>query len=40
VETRLAFGKESLPVTIPDRYQCQVLNWKSAAPLEDAVAAI
>ena len=40
METRLAFGKESLPVTIPDRYQCQVLNWKSAAPLEDAVAAI
>jgi len=40
VETRLAFGKESLPVTIPDRYQTQVLNWKSAAPLMDPVAAI
>ena len=40
METRLAFGKESLPVTIPDRYQCQVLTWKSAAPLTDAVAAI
>jgi len=40
VETRLAFGKESLPVTIPDRFQTQVLTWKSAAPLDDAVAAI
>jgi lactate racemase len=40
VETRLAFGRDGLKVTIPDRYQCQVLNWKSAAPLADAVAAI
>jgi len=40
VETRLAFGKDSLPVTIPDRFQTQVLTWKSAAPLDDAVAAI
>jgi nickel-dependent lactate racemase len=40
VETTLAFGKERLPVTIPDRYQCQVLTWKSAAPLTDAAAAI
>jgi lactate racemase len=40
VETRLAFGKELLPVTIPDRYQCQVLTWKSAAPLADSTAAI
>ena len=40
METRLAFGKDSLPVTIPDRFQTQVLTWKSAAPLDDAVAAI
>ena len=40
METTLAFGKERLPVTIPDRYQCQVLTWKSAAPLSDAAAAI
>ena len=40
METTLAFGKERLPVTIPDRYQCQVLAWKSAAPLTDAAAAI
>ena len=40
METRLAFGKEGLPVTIPDRYQTQVLAWKSAAPLADPVAAI
>jgi nickel-dependent lactate racemase len=40
VETTLAFGKERLPVTIPDRYQCQVLAWKSAPPLTDAAAAI
>ncbi len=40
METRLAFGKELLPVTIPDRYQCQVLTWKSAAPLSDPTAAI
>lgn len=40
METTLAFGKERLPVTIPDRYRCQVLAWKSAAPLTDAAAAI
>ena len=40
METRIAFGKDSLPVTIPDRFQTQVLTWKSAAPLDDAVAAI
>jgi nickel-dependent lactate racemase len=40
METRLAFGKDGLKVTIPDQYQCQVLNWKSAAPLADAVGAI
>ncbi len=40
METTLAFGKERLPVTIPEHYQCQVLTWKSAAPLTDAAAAI
>jgi len=40
VETRLAFGKNGLKVTIPDRYQTDILEWKSAAPLPDAVAAI
>jgi len=40
VETRLAFGKEHLKVTVPDQFQCQVLNWKSAAPLTNPAAAI
>jgi nickel-dependent lactate racemase len=40
VETRLAFGKDGLKVTIPEQFDCQVLNWKSAAPLADAGAAI
>jgi lactate racemase len=40
VETRLAFGRDGLKVTIPDQFQCQVLTWKSAAPLVDADAAI
>lgn len=40
MDTRLAFGKDGFKVTIPDRYQTEVLEWKSAAPLADAVAAI
>ncbi len=40
MDTRLAFGKDGLKVTIPDGYQTEVLEWKSAAPLPDAVAAI
>ena len=40
METRLAFGKDGLKVTIPDQYECQVLQWKSAAALADAVGAI
>jgi lactate racemase len=40
VETRLAFGKDGLKITIPDRYPCQVLSWKSGAALADPVAAI
>jgi len=40
VETRLAFGKDGLKVTIPGQFDCQVLSWKSAAPLADAGAAI
>lgn len=40
METRLAFGKDGLKVTIPGQFDCQVLSWKSAAPLADAGAAI
>jgi lactate racemase len=40
VDTRLAFGKHGLKVTIPDQYQCQVLDWKSAPALPDPVAVL
>src|SRR5258706_1463873 len=40
METRLAFGKEGLRVTLPDSHQYRVLHSISAPPLADAVAAI
>jgi lactate racemase len=40
VETRLAFGKDGVKITLPDRFQSQVLSWKSGAALADPVAAI
>jgi nickel-dependent lactate racemase len=40
VETKLAFGREGLTVTLPDSHQYRVLHSISAPPLADAVAAI
>ena len=40
METKLAFGKAGLTVTLPDSHQYQVLHSISAPPLADAVAAI
>jgi lactate racemase len=40
MNVQLAFGKEGLPVTLPDGFEYQVLECPVVAPLADPVAAI
>ena len=40
MKTRFAFGKNGIDVTVPDRYNCQVVRSRSAPALSDAQQAL
>ena len=40
MKTQFSFGKNGIEVSVPERFECQVLRSRSAAPLPDPATAI